>query len=231
MSKNLATRTYPDGTHRPSVRGVLHGVLALGASGLAFHMMLAGDPRWELVFILFAKATSWLASFHLHFVDQHTPFRYAVANALDFSLLPFNGGCILAVATPRHSVGLRLTHVIVLAMLSTSVIRPVYMWTLCICAGDKKRAHDYHVQRTILCLLGGIWFILSWVVQAGFTYAWLGYLLMLLLGYASYSGQFFGMPPMPWHSQNWAAHDDFHVFGALADACAMAYAVPAAALL
>merc|ERR1711972_667338 len=106
--------------------------------------------------------------------------------------------------------------------------RPVYVWTMCTCELDKEGAARAYIQRTVVTLFCGAWIIPSWGFQAGFSAAWLGYVVFLLLGYGFFVGQSFDLEA-PWHSEDiWGAHDDFHVCGVLADICAFCFAIPAA---
>merc|ERR1712066_29145 len=105
------------------------------------------------------------------------------------------------------------------------------MGTLLVCKKETKAAERPHMQRTILSVLCGVWIYVAWIVQAGFSLAWLGYLVFLCLGYLFWNMQHLGVRPMPWHGDWWAAHDDFHVFDVLADACVFAHALPVAAAM
>merc|ERR1712187_318701 len=92
---------------------------------------------------------------------------------------------------------------------------------------DKEGAARAHLQRTVMSTLCGVWIFVAWLLQAGLSAAWLGYLVFLLIGYAFWNAQHFGISA-PWHGEFWLAHDDFHVFGVFADLCAFHYAIPAA---
>jgi len=226
-----AARCYPDGSPRPLVRGWLHALLACVGFLWGASLIRNGDPRLELIFMVLAKSISLSTSAHLHIVEHHTPLRYAIANAMDFFCLPYNGGSVLAILTPRSKMWLRMLHTAVIVSVSVSVLRPVFNWTLLVCKKEMKAAERPHMQRTLLSVMCGIWIYASWIVQEGFSLTWLGYLVFLCLGYLFWNMQHLGVKPMPWHGEWWAAHDDFHVFGVFADACVFAHALPASAAM
>mmetsp|Transcript_91989 Transcript_91989/g.274513 ORF Transcript_91989/g.274513 Transcript_91989/m.274513 type:complete len:236 (-) Transcript_91989:14-721(-) len=221
-------RCYLDGFPRPLVRGWLHFLMAVVGYCWIAALLLSQDQRSELILMILCKTLSYSASAYLHIPGKSSPQHYALANCADFFLLPFNGGSILAVATPRSQPRLRLLHAIIMVGCSVAVIRPVFRWTLCSCARDDKGALQPHMQRTAITVGCGLWVLGAWLCQAGFQAAWLGYTLFILAGYAFWNGQHMGMPPLPWHGRWWAAHDDFHVFGFLAEICTFIYALPAA---
>lgn len=224
----MSARKYPDGVFRPLARGWLHGGLVpLGALAV-FLMALARDPRWELQLMILAKTVSLAASANLHVRFHATAESYAVANAIDFALLPFNGGGVLAVATPRSMAWLRAVHCAVLVAGSLLIIHPVYCWTHCACAGDKPGMALHNSRRTAVTLVVAAWILGAWPLQAGLSRCWAGYIVFVFLGYFSYQSNYLGVPPMPWHGRWWGAHDDFHALNLLADVCVFQYAIPVA---
>lgn len=191
-------------------------------------MFTSGDPRWELELMVFCKTLSMTASAHLHVLHHSTVQRYALANAVDFAMLPFNGGGVLAVVTPRSMVWLRVLHLTVITLSSCLISRPVYQWTVFTCAGDQKSAAPLNVQRTVITVFFGVWIGVAWPLQAGFTFEWLGFGIFMVLGYGCWMAQYYDLPSPPWHGDWWRSHDDFHFLASIADVLAFMYAIPAA---
>merc|ERR1712008_242246 len=177
------------------------------------------------------KSASLVASAHIH-VPMKTPTGYAYANAIDFALLPWNGGAILFIATPRDRPKLRLMHFVVLTLVSVLVATPVFRWTLAKVRHDAAACKIPHLQRTLLTFSCAFWIMVSWAVEAGPSIAWLCHFMFLGLGYLGWNWNHLGLGALPWHAKGtWGVHDDFHVLGAVADLWAFAYAVPAARAL
>lgn len=232
----LKRKTYVNGWHRPALRGVLHGIVALALFvlflGYGFAILIGLLPKLWLRFtaLLGAKLLSYFCSAVLHL------YPHPSMESFNFWLRMDLVGISFAVWAPT-AVFLEDAR---LWLLQFAGVLAVAGWTHVLVDNGLAKADESDLKkldrkrslRTVINSLFFVWCLLFCGMGYSFQPLW-------IIGALTYSLGFFLAPPfsrrysqMPWHVSGvngW--HEDFHLVVACGDLafCMMAYDVVLAA--
>ena len=218
---NIRT-VYSDGTTRPILRGVLHGltsvVLIIGIIYCVAALLTRDldDQWWRFILLLLGKATSYVSSSLFHLFPTELPEMEAAFIQSDLVTIS------IAIWAPSGAFAIdRLEwNILFSIMICVTTLNFVLVQRQ---FGTPPKSP---LARSILLLL---YFIFT-VAQIGWHY---GYGGLWLAGVVCYLGGFLMGPPLHhrypqafWHDPTWNSwHEDFHLLLGVADACFLTMAI------
>ena len=213
---------YSNGSTRPLLRGVLHGVTSVVLIiGLIYCVATLQtrdleDQWWRFILLLIGKTTSYVSSSLFHLFPTELPETKAVLLQADLVTVS------IAIWAPSGAFAIDYIEWNILfgIMLCATALNLVLV------RRQLATPLKYPISRSILLLL---YFIFT-VAQIGWHY---GYSGLWITGVVCYMGGFLIGPPLHhryppafWHYPAWNGwHEDFHMLLGVADACFLTMAI------